>query len=196
LYSAPVLFVQKKEGTLRLCVDYQALNKITVKNRYLLPCINELLDKLVDAKYFTKIDLRSGYHQIRIKREDTLKTAFQTRYEHYEFLVMLFGLTNAPATFMMLMNDVFHKYLNNFVIIYLDNILVYSYTKEEHIDHLHVVLQTLRKHKLYGKISKCEFMKTHVEYLGHIISGDEVSVDQCKIKAVRNWNPPQNVAEL
>ena len=195
-YGAPVLFVQKKEGTLRLCVDYRALNKITVKNRYPLPRIDELLDKLVDAKYFTKIDLRSGYHQIRIKKEDTPKTAFRTRYGHYEFLVMPFGLTNAPATFMTLMNDVFHEYLDNFVIIYLDDILVYSRTREEHIDHLRVVLQTLRKHKLYGKISKCEFMKTRVEYLGHIISGDGVSVDQCKIEAVRNWNPPQNVAEL
>src|SRR6185369_1716846 len=195
-YGAPVLFVQKKEDTLRLCVNYRALNKITVKNRYPLPRIDELLDKLVDAKYFTKIDLCSGYYQIRIKREDTLKTAFRTRYGHYEFLVMPFGLTNAPATFMTLMNDVFHEYLDNFVIIYLDDILVYSHTKKEHINHLRVVLKTLRKHKLYSKISKCEFMKTCVEYLGHIISGDGVSIDQRKIEAVRNWNPPQNVAEL
>ena len=139
-YGAPVLFVQKKEGTLRLCVNYRALNKITVKNRYPLPRIDELLDKLVDAKYFTKIDLCSGYYQIRIKREDTSKTIFRTRYEHYEFLVMPFRLTIAPATFMTLINDIFHKYLNNFVIIYLDNILVYSRIKKEHIDHLSVVL--------------------------------------------------------
>ena len=195
-YGAPVLFVQKKEGTLRLCVDYRALNKITIKNRYPLLRIDELLDKLVNAKYFTKIDLRSGYHQIRIKKEDTQKTAFRTRYGHYEFLVMPFGLTNAPATFMTLMNDIFHEYLDKFVVIYLDDILVYSHTKEDHIDHLRVVLQTLRKHTLYGKITKCEFMKTRVEYLGHIISGEGISVDQRKVEAVRNWTPLQNIAEL
>ena len=167
-----------------------------VKNRYPLPRIDELLDKLVNAKYFTKIDLCSGYHQIRIKKEDVSKTAFRTRYRHYEFLVMPFGLTNALATFMTLMNDVFHKYLDEFVVIYLDDILVYSHTKEKHLDHLRVVLQTLRQHKLFGKISKCEFMKRRVEYLGHVISEKGVSVDQHKVEAIRNWIPPKTVAEL
>src|SRR6185369_15205669 len=148
-FGAPVLFVHKKEGTLRLCIDYRALNKITIKNRYPLPRIDELTDRLVGAKYFTKIDLYSGYHQIRIKEEDIHKTAFRTRYGHYEFLVLPFGLTNAPATFMTLMNDIFREYLDQFVIIYLDDILVYSRTKKEHLQHLRIVLETLKKHKLY-----------------------------------------------
>jgi hypothetical protein len=158
-FGAPVLFVHKKEGSLRLCVDYRALNKITIKNRYPLPRIDELMDRLVGAKYFTKIDLYSGYHQIRIKEEDIPKTAFRTRYGHFEFLVLPFGLTNAPATFMTLMNDIFRDYLDKFVIVYLDDILIYSKTKEEHLQHVAVILQTLREHQLYAKLSKCEFIK-------------------------------------
>src|SRR5205085_8503719 len=145
-YGAPVLFVHKKEGTLRLCVDYRALNKITIKNRYPLPRIEDLMDRLVGACYFTKIDLHSGYHQIRIKGEDIHKTAFRTRYGHYEFMVMPFGLTNAPATFMTLMNDIFHEYLDQFVVIYLDDILIYSKNKDEHIKHVKKVLEKLRQH--------------------------------------------------
>src|ERR1041384_3087391 len=143
LYSAPVLFVHKKEGTLRLCVDYRALNKITIKNKYPLPHIDELMDRLVGAQYFTKIDLYSEYHQIRIKKEDIHKTAFRTRYGHYEFLVLPFGLTNAPTTFMTLMNDIFREYLDQFVVVYLDDILVYSKTYDEHRKHLHKVLTIL-----------------------------------------------------
>jgi len=169
-FGAPVLFVHKKEGTLRLCVDYRALNKATIKNRYPLPRIDELMDQLAGAKYFTKIDLYSGYHQIRIKEDDVPKTAFRTRYGHYEFLVLPFGLTNAPATFMTLMNNVFREYLDKFVVIYLDDILVYSKTKDEHVQHLRNVLSKLREHKLYAKIVKCEIMKNIVEYLRHFIS--------------------------
>jgi len=157
-FGTPVLFVHKKEGTLRLCVDYRALNKITIKNRYPLPRIEELMDHLAGAKYFFKIDLYSGYHQIRIKKEDTHKTAFRTRYGHYEFLVLPFGLTNAPATFMTLMNDIFREYLDEFVIVYLDDILIYSKTKEEHLKHLCLVLKTLKEHKLYAKLKKCELV--------------------------------------
>ena len=168
LFGAPVLFVHKKNGTLRLCVDYRALNKINIKNRYPLPRIEDLMDRLVGSCYFTKIDLHSGYHQIRIKGEDVHKTAFRTRYGHYEFLVMPFGLTNAPATFMTLMNDIFHEFLDQFVIVYLDDILIYSRTKEDHVKHVHLVLRKLREHHLYGKTSKCEFFKDEVEYRGTI----------------------------
>jgi len=177
-FGAPVLFVHKKEGTLRLCVDYRALNKITIKNRYPLPRIDELMDRLAGSKYFSKLDLYSGYHQIRIKEDDIPKTAFRTRYGHYEFLVLPFGLTNAPATFMTLMNNIFHDYLDKFVIIYLDDILVFSNTKEEHLEHLRIVLTKLREHKLFAKLKKCELIKEHVEYLGHFISGNGISVDQ------------------
>jgi len=195
-FGAPVLFVHKKDGTLRLCVDYRALNKNTIKNRYPLPRIEDLMDRLVGAKYFTKIDLYSGYHQIRIKEADTSKTAFRTRYGHYEFLVLPFGLTNAPATFMTLMNDVFREFLDDFVIVYLDDILIYSKTREEHLQHLHQVLQTLRKHHLYAKFSKCEIFKQKVEYLGHYISSEGISVDLRKVNAVKEWPMPSNVSEL
>jgi RNase H-like domain found in reverse transcriptase/Reverse transcriptase (RNA-dependent DNA polymerase)/Integrase zinc binding domain len=195
-FGAPVLFVHKKEGTLRLCVDYRALNKNTIKNRYPLPRIEDLMDRLGGSCFFTKIDLHSGYHQIRIKEEDVHKTAFRTRYGHYEFLVMPFGLTNAPATFMTLMNDIFREYLDQFVIIYLDDILIYSKTKGEHMQHVNLVLRKLRENRLYGKLSKCEFFKEEVEYLGHYISSQGISVDQQKINAVKTWPIPTNISEL
>ena len=165
-FDAPILFVHKKNETLRLCVDYHALNKITIKNRYPLPRIDELMDRLAGAKYFSKIDLYSGYHQIRIKEDDISKTAFRTHYGHYEFLILSFGLTNSPATFMTLMNNIFHGYLNKFVIVYLDDILIYSKTKKKHLKHLRTILEILRKHKLYAKDTKCELIKQCVEYTG------------------------------
>jgi len=195
-FGAPVLFVHKKEGTLRLCVDYRALNKITIKNRYPLPRIEELMDRLCGAKYFSKIDLYSGYHQIRIKDTDIHKTAFRIRYGHYEFLVLPFGLTNAPATFMTLMNDIFREYLDKFVIIYLDDILIYSKTKEEHLQHLRIVLGILRQHKLYAKSTKCELLQPKVEYLGHFLSKEGISVDLRKVDAIKNWPEPTNVSEV
>ena len=195
-FGAPVLFVHKKEGTLRLCVDCRALNKITIKNRYPLPRIEDLMDRLVGSCFFTKIDLHSEYYQIRIKKEDIHKTTFRTRYGHYEFLVMPFGLTNAPATFMTLMNDIFREYLDQFVIVYLDDILIYSKTKGEHFQHVKKVLGKLREHRLFGKISKCEFFKDEVEYLGHYISSKGISVDQHKIDAVKTWPIPTNISEL
>jgi len=195
-FGAPVLFVHKKEGTLRLCVDYRALNKITIKNRYPLPRIEELMDRLCGAKYFSKIDLYSGYHQIRIKDTDIHKTAFRTRYGHYEFLVLPFGLTNVPATFMTLMNDIFREYLDKFVIIYLDDILIYSKTKEEHLQHLRIVLGILRQHKLYAKSTKCELLQPKVEYLGHFLSKEGISVDLRKVDAIKNWPEPTNVSEV
>jgi len=195
-FGAPVLFVHKKEGTLRLCVDYRALNKVTIKNRYPLPRIDDLIDRLAGSKYFTKIDLYSGYHQIRIKEDDIPKTAFRTRYGHFEYVVLPFGLTNAPAMFMTLMNNVFNEYLDRFVVIYLDDILVYSKTKKEHIEHLRQVLTKLRQHKLYAKMTKCEIMQRKVEYLGHFISDDGIIVDSRKIDVIKTWPIPTNVSEV
>ena len=175
-WGAPVLFVKKKDGSLRLCIDYRQLNKVTIKNRYPLPRIDDLFDQLKEARIFSKIDLRSGYHQLRIKEDDVSKSAFRTRYGHYEFLVMPFGLTNAPAAFMDLMNRVFRSYLDKFVVVFIDDILVYSSTREEHEEHLQVVLGTLRENQLYAKFSKCEFWLEKVQFLGHMISGEGVSV--------------------
>ena len=186
----PILFVKKKDGSTRMCTDYRALNKITKKNVYPLPRIDDLLDRLQGAKFFTKIDLRQGYHQIRIKDADVEKTAFRTRYGHYEYLVLPFGLTNAPATFMGLMNEVFRPLLDKSVVIYLDDILIYSRSWEDHQRHIAEVLDRLRAHQLYAKISKCEFGKSKVEFLGHIVSNDGVAVDNRKIEAIQSWPPP------
>ena len=156
-WGAPVLFVKNKDGSMRLYIDYRELNRVTIKNKYHLPRIDDLFDQLHGAQVFSKIDLRSDYHQLKIKGEDIPKTAFQTRYDHYEFLVMSFGLTNAPAAFMDLMNRVFHEYLDRFVIVFIDDILIYSKSQEEHDEHLRIVLQILRERKLYAKLKKCEF---------------------------------------
>ena len=164
-YDAPVLFVDKKDGKLRLCVDYRALNKVTVKNSYPLPRIDDLFDRLAGAKYFSRIDLRSGYHQIWIAQGDEEKTACRTRYGSFEFLVMPFGLCNAPATFTTLMNNIFHEYLDDFVIIYIDDILVYSKTAEEHAEHLEKVFQKLWSNKLYTKGDKCDWGKLRIKFL-------------------------------
>jgi hypothetical protein len=161
-----------------------------------LPRIDDLFDQLQGAQVFSKIDLRSGYHQLKIKSEDMPKTAFQTRYGHYEFLVMPFGLTNAPAVFMDLMNRVFHEYLDCFVIVFIDDILVYSKSLEEHEDHLRIVLQILRHKKLYAKLKKCEFWLNQVVFLGHVVSKDGIIVDPSKIEAVVNWDRPTNVSEV
>eukprot|EP00253_Pinus_taeda_P012179 PITA_12179 len=195
-WGAPVLFVKKKDGTLQMCIDYRQLNKLTIKNKYPLPRIDELFDQVKGATVFSKIDLRSGYHQIRIKDEDIAKTAFRTRYGHYEFVVLPFGLTNAPATFMCLMNSIFHPYLDRFVLIFIDDILIYSRTIEEHHEHLRMVLQTLREHQLYEKFSKCDFFKEEIQYLGHVITKDGIAVDPEKIKAIMDWPVPKDVADV
>ncbi|KAL0562073.1 hypothetical protein IC582_002523 [Cucumis melo] len=195
-WGAPVLFVKKKDGSMRLCIDYRELNKVTVKNRYPLPRIDDLFDQLQGATVFSKIDLRSGYHQLRIKDEDIPKTAFRSRYGHYEFIVMSFGLTNAPAVFMDLMNRVFREFLDTFVIVFIDDILIYSKTEAEHEKHLRMVLQTLRDNKLYAKFSKCEFWLKQVSFLGHVVSKAGVSVDPAKIEAVTGWTRPSTVSEV
>src|ERR1700738_28715 len=195
-YGAPVLFVKKKDGSMRMCVYYRALNKITIKNKYPLPRIDELLDRLLGAKYFSKIDLRSGYHQVRIAEDDVPKTAFRTRYGHYEFLVMPFGLTNAPATFMHLMQQTFRMYLDDFVIAFLDDVLVYSRSKDEHDKHLRIVLETLRENKLYAKISKCEFYSKEISFLGHVINEYGIKMEPSKVDAVSKWPQPKNVHDI
>ncbi|MCF8701934.1 hypothetical protein L3054_11165, partial [Corynebacterium sp. MC-10] len=195
-WGAPVLFVKKKDGSMRMCIDYRQLNKITIKNKYPLPHIDDLFDQLQGAAVFSKIDLRSGYHQLRIRASDIPKTAFRTRYGHYEFLVMSFGLTNAPATFMELMNRVFRPYLDSFVIVFIDDILVYSKTEADHVNHLRIVLQKLREEKLYAKFSKCEFWLDSVVFLGHVVSKEGIRVDPAKVEAVRGWTRPTSATEI
>jgi len=195
-WGALVLFVRKKDGTLRLCIDFRQLNKVTVKNKYPLPRIDDLFDQLRGAKILPKIDLRSGYHQVRIKEEDISKTAFRTRYGHYEFTVVLFGLTNALATFMCLMNGIFRNYLDKFVIVFLDDILIYSKSEEEHEEHLRIALQVLRENQLYAKLSKCSFYQRKIQYLGHIISEEGISVDPSRIEAIKEWPTSRNMTEV
>nr|GEV51632.1 retrotransposon protein, putative, Ty3-gypsy subclass [Tanacetum cinerariifolium] len=180
-WGAPVLFVKKKDGSMRLCIDYRELNRIMVRNRYPLHRIDDLFNQLQGVKFFSKINLRSGYHQLRVKERDVSKTAFRTRYGHYEFFVMLFGLTNALAVFMDLMNHVFHECLDKFVIVFIDDILVYSKTREEHEDHLRIVLEILGQKKLYAKFSKCDFWLGQVAFLGHFVSADGITMDPAKI---------------
>ena len=197
-YGAPILFVRKKEGSLRMCIDYRALNKQTIKNRYPLPRTDELLDQLHGAKVFSKIDLQSGYHQVRVKDSDIEKTAFRTRYGHYEFKVLPFGLTNAPATFMSFMNEVLRPYLDQFVVVvvYLDDILIYSKNQDEHMEHLRLVLEKLREHHLFAKQSKCAFLLEEVEFLGHIVSSQGIKMDAAKVKAVADWPQPASVRDV
>ncbi|TYK14713.1 pol protein [Cucumis melo var. makuwa] len=186
----------KKDGSIRLCIDYRELNKVTVKNHYPLPKIDDLFDQLQGATVFSKIDLRSGYYKLRIRDSDIPKTAFHSRYGHYEFIVMSFGLTNALAVFMDLMNIVFKDFLDTFVIVFIDDILVYSKTEAEHEKHLHQVLGTLRANKLYAKFSKCEFWLKKVSFLGHVMSSEGVSIDPVKIEAVTSWPRPSTINEV
>jgi hypothetical protein len=188
--------VKKKDNSLRLCVDYRPLNAVTIKNKYPLPRIDILFDQLAGAKVFSKIDLRSGYHQIKIRSIDIPKTAFSSRYGLYEYLVMSFGLTNAPAYFMYLMNSVLMQELDKFVVVFIDDILIYSKNPEDHRNHLRIVLQRLRDHHLYAKFSKCEFWLDTVKFLGHTISSNGISVDPSKVQEVMDWKPPTSVHHI
>ncbi|KAL8134961.1 hypothetical protein AgCh_009829 [Apium graveolens] len=195
-WGAPVLFVKKKDGNMRLCIDYRELNKLTIKNKYPLPRIDDLFDQLKRASCFSKNDLRSGYHQLMIKVEYIPKTAFRTRYGHYEFLVMAFGLKNAPTAFMDLMNRVFKQYLDKFFIVFIDDILIYSKTEEDHKEHLRISLETLRKEKLYAKFLKCEFWLKEVQFLDHVVNKEGIKVDPAKIEAVMNWERPKTPTKV
>ena len=178
--------MKNKDSTLWMRIDYRQLNKVTVKNKYPLPRIEDLFDQLKEAGVFSKIDMRSGYYQLRVKEVDVPKTSFRTQYGHYEFLVMPFGLTNAPAIFMDLLNRVFRPYVDQFVVVFIDDILVYTKDAQEHEQHLKLVLHTLREKKLYAKLSKCEFWLKEVSFLCHIVSAEGIKVDPTKIEAVVN----------
>jgi hypothetical protein len=195
-WGYPALFVKKKGQSLRLCVDYHPLNVVTFKNKYPLPRIDILFDQLTGAKVFSKVDLRSGFHQIKIHPEDVPKTAFSTRYELYEYLIMSFGLPNAPVHFIYLMNSIFMPELDKFVVVFIENILVYSRNEEEHEQHLHIILHRLCDHQLYAKFSKCAFWLKEVPFLGHVISAKGIAVDPRKVQEVLDWNSPRLVTQI
>jgi hypothetical protein len=191
-----MLFVEKTDGTQWMCVDYRSLNEVTIKNKYPLPRIEDLFDQMKGVSVFLKIDLRSGYHQLKIRESDIPITTFHTRYGLYEHTMMSFGLTYVPAYFMYLMNKVFTEYLDKFVVIFVDDILIFSKTTEEHEKHLRMVLEKLISNKLYTKFSKCVFWLTEVAFLAYVISAGGVSVDLSKVKNVLNWMPPMNALEI
>ncbi|GJS10686.1 putative reverse transcriptase domain-containing protein [Tanacetum coccineum] len=195
-WGALVLFVKKKDGSFRMCIDYRELNKLTVKNRYPLPRIDDLFDQLQGSRVYSKIDLRSGYHQLRVRQEDIPKTAFRTCYGYYEFQVMLFGLTNAPTVFMDLMNRVCKPYLDRFVIVFIDDILIYSKSRKEHEGHLKLILKLLKEEELYAKFSKCEFWLSKVQFLSHMINSEGIHVDPTKIESIKDWASPKTPIEI
>jgi hypothetical protein len=195
-FAFPVLLVKKKDGTWRFCIDYRKLNDLTIKNRFPMPIIDEILDELAGSTYFTKLDMKASYHQIRMLPEDEFKTAFKTHHDHYQFKVMPFGLTNAPATFQCVMNQILQPFLRKFVLVFLDDILIYSSSLDHHTKHLQLVLQTLRDNQLFLKLSKCSFAQHKLEYLGHIISSAGVATNPQKIAAMLHWPKPTNVTEV
>ncbi|GJU71196.1 putative reverse transcriptase domain-containing protein [Tanacetum coccineum] len=195
-WGAPVLFVKNKDGSLRMCIDYHELNKLTIKNRYPLLRIDDLFDQLQGSSVYSKIDLRSGYHQLRVRDEDIPKTVFRTRYGHYEFQVMPFGLTNASTVFMDLMNRVCKPFLDKFVIVFVDDILIYSRNKVEHERHLNQILELPKREELHAKFSKYEFWLSKVQFLGHVIDKEGIHVDPAKIESIRAWALPKTPTEI
>lgn len=195
-WGSHVLFVSKKDGTIRVCIDYRSLNEVAIKHKYPLPNIEDLFDRLNGAKVFSKIDLRSGYYQLKIRPEDIRKTTSVTRYGLYECTVMSYRLTNAPAYFMYLMNKVFMEYLDKFVVVFIDDILIFSLSEEEHEQHLRLVLEKLQEHQLYAKFSKCKFWLHEVGFLDHTMMANGLAVDPSKITTVTNWESPINMKEV
>nr|GFB05911.1 putative reverse transcriptase domain-containing protein [Tanacetum cinerariifolium] len=195
-WGAPVPFVKKKDASFWMCIDYRKLNKLTVKNRYPLLRIDDFFDQLQGSRVYSKIDLRYGYHQLRVREEDIPKTAFRTRYGHYKFQVMPFGLTNAPAVFMDLMNRVCKPYLDRFVIVFIDDILIYYKNKKKHEGHLKLILKLLKEEELYAKFSKCEFWLSKVQFLGHVIDREGIHVDPANIEAIKDWESPNTPTEI
>ncbi|GKA37727.1 putative reverse transcriptase domain-containing protein [Tanacetum coccineum] len=195
-WGALILFVKKKDGSFWMCIDYRKLKKLTMKNRYPLPRIDDLFDQLQGSRVYSKINLRSGYHQLRVREEDVSKTAFRTRYGHYKFQVMSFGLTNALAVFMDLMNRVCKLYLDRFVIVFIDDILIYSKSRKEHEGYLKLILKLLKEEELYAKFSKCEFWLSKVQFLGHVIDSEGIYVDPAKIESIKDWASPKKPTEI
>jgi hypothetical protein len=194
--ASPILFVPKKNGKMRMCVDYHTLNAMTIKNRYPLSLTNDLIEKLQGAKIFLKLDLKSGYNLVRIKEGDEWKTAFRTKYGLFEYLVMPFGLANTPAAFQHFMNDIFRDLLDIYVVVYLDDILIFSKTREEHVNHVREVLKRLKENHLYCQLEKCSFFIPEVDYLGIIASGEGIRVDPSKVAQAVDWPVPKNIKNL
>ena len=190
------MFAKKKDKTLRLCIDYRQLNRVTIKNRYPLPRIDDLFDQLRGVQVYSRIDLCIGYHQLRFREVDIPKTTFKMGYEHFEFTVMPFGLTNALAAFMDLMHTVFQLYLDGFVVVFVNDILIYSKSEEELEDYLMIILYALRDHQLYAKFRKCEFWLTKVRFLGHVLSASGVLVDLKKVEVVMSWERSKSIIEI